>query len=820
MSEADEELSAPELVRARGLRRVAAGLAAYACAGGLVSFSGWPLNWPRLTDWSGNGVSIQPNAALAALLSGTAILLLVSKCTRAAAFLGAVVAGIGASVLFQCLVGIELGIDDILLFGREWGQRGVLVPGRMGLPGAVSWTILGTALLLASTRTRARAAVPGLACLAAGISFLSIVGYLYRADELFLLPRLTIIALQSSTFILAVALALLLSLPEFPPVRRIIEESEAGIILSRAVPLVIIASIACGFLAIVGLQAGLYDPRFQAALRTFSEVAFFLAVLWWTARAVERQARRTREQARLLELTSDAVFVRGPGDRIETWNHGAQELYGWTQEEALGRSSHALLRTESTEPLESIEAALRREGRWDGELVHTTRDGRKVIVSSRWVLDRRPAGPDAVLEAGNDITIHKAYEEERQRLLDNERRAHHESERANRIKDEFLATLSHELRTPIHVILGWARLLDRDDPDPSLVREAVAVISRNARTQAELVADLLDMNRILRGNVKLEPVLVRTSDLVVEAVEAIGPLAAEKGVEVRSDAGTVGTVRGDALRLRQVLGNLLSNAIKFTPPGGLVRVQVEQAEGHAEIAVADSGIGIPHEFLTEVFEPFRQGDTSSTREYGGLGLGLAIVRQLVRAHGGSVRVESDGIGRGATFTIRLPLAIEEAPSARPDSESPAGVDAAPARTDSALVGATVLVIDDQEDARRFLALHLQRCGASVVTAASATEGLRLLDSVTPDIVLCDIAMPGQDGYAFIGEVRRRNMAIPALALSAYARVEDRDRALRVGYQGHIAKPIDPAELISVVTRTMRETPIDEATAKDGLLPAI
>ncbi|MBV8899121.1 MAG: response regulator [Verrucomicrobia bacterium] len=408
-----------------------------------------------------------------------------------------------------------------------------------------------------------------------------------------------------------------------------------------------------------------------------------------------------------------------------------------------------------------------------------------------------------------DITAARQAEVEREDLLASERAARTAAERTSRIKDEFLATLSHELRTPLNAILGWAQILragnkihERD------LQEGLAAIERNARVQTQLIEDLLDLNRIISGNVRLDVQHVDLTMVIEAAIDAVARTAAAKGIRLQKvlDSRAANTVMGDAARLQQIFWNLLTNAIKFTPRHGRVQIFLQRADSHLEVSVRDTGQGVKPEFLPHLFERFCQADASTTRKQGGLGLGLALVKSLTEMHGGSVHVKSRGEGQGSTFSVRLPLAvIHRDEDETPDRQSsvPAGMDErfAPPAT---LKKARILVIDDEPDARAIVKRMLEECEATVFTAASAAEGLKLVRQVHPDVLVCDIGMPGEDGYQLIRHVRRLGPEaggdVPAVALTALARSEDRRRAIVAGFDMHVAKPAEAGELLAVVAR--------------------
>jgi PAS domain S-box-containing protein len=394
--------------------------------------------------------------------------------------------------------------------------------------------------------------------------------------------------------------------------------------------------------------------------------------------------------------------------------------------------------------------------------------------------------------------------EERKVLLDRERNARAEAERSSQMKDEFLATLSHELRTPLTAILGWAQVLRRGDRTPEEQVRGLETIERNARAQAQLIEDLLDMGRITSGKVLLDMKLLMPSAVVDAALEAVRPAAEAKGIRLERDFTATAHVAGDASRLQQVVWNLLSNALKFTPRGGTVRASVWAHEGHAEITVADNGLGIRHEFLPYVFERFRQADASTTRRHGGLGLGLSIVKHLVEQHGGTVSAASEGEGMGASFTVRLPLASGEIRAQRMHSPPRSERLPLPDMGLRDLNGLKVLLVDDEADARELIGRILRDCNCEVQAAASAAEALALARTGNYDLLVSDIGMPEVDGFEMLSRIRAlgpaRGGSLPAIALTAFARPEDRLHALESGFLDHVPKPIEPSELVATIER--------------------
>jgi PAS domain S-box-containing protein len=393
--------------------------------------------------------------------------------------------------------------------------------------------------------------------------------------------------------------------------------------------------------------------------------------------------------------------------------------------------------------------------------------------------------------------------EERKVLLDSERAARSDAERVSELKDAFLATLSHELRTPLNAILGWSHILRTGARDDTDLQKGLQTIERNARAQTQLIEDLLDMSRITSGKLRLDIQPIQPLSFIEAALDTVTTAADAKGIRIeRFLDPAAGPIYGDPGRLQQVIWNLLSNAIKFTPKGGKVQVVLERVNSHIEISVADTGCGIKPAFMPYLFDRFRQADSATTRQFGGLGLGLSIVKSLVELHGGTVQARSPGENQGTTVTVHLPLTVVHG-SPAPERRHPrAPQPVAAPFVASELAGLKVLVVDDQPDARDLVQRVLQDCGARVMTAASADEALVLVERERPDVLVSDIGMPDADGYELLRRVRARSPEqggrVPAIALTAFARSEDRTRALRAGFLVHVSKPVDPSELVATV----------------------
>ncbi|HEY6660379.1 MAG TPA: ATP-binding protein, partial [Pyrinomonadaceae bacterium] len=412
----------------------------------------------------------------------------------------------------------------------------------------------------------------------------------------------------------------------------------------------------------------------------------------------------------------------------------------------------------------------------------------------------------SVLSLVLDVTARQSAEEERAAALARERDARRHAEEADRLKDEFLATLSHELRTPLTSILGWASMIRNGEVEGSGVARAIETIERNARAQARLIDDLLDVSRIITGNLRLDLHPLNLAPIVDAALDALRPTADVKGIRLQTHFEPKEClVKGDSNRLRQVIWNLLSNAIKFTQRGGSVNIDLTCLES-ARLTVSDTGEGIAPEFLPYVFDRFRQAEASISRKQGGLGLGLAVVRHLVELHGGTISVESEGLGRGSVFTVDLPIGEERRDPARAEERR---LEVEQRRSRSGVVrldGLHVLLVEDDDDSRKLLGTMLKRYGARVTATRSAKEALTVFDSELPDVMISDIGMPEQDGYELIQKLRampaEKGGLTPAIALTGYASKKDRERALDAGYHQHIAKPIEQTDMIAAIARLL------------------
>lgn len=514
-----------------------------------------------------------------------------------------------------------------------------------------------------------------------------------------------------------------------------------------------------------------------------------------------------------LENSPLAVVEWDSDFRVSRWSESAEALFGWNAEEVLGKhvDEWSFVFAEDISAVRSV-TTRQREGVEVHGVLHNrnyTKDGS--VLHCEWynsVLHDENGNLVSVLSLVLDVTARKKAEEERAALLLRERNARRHAEEADRLKDEFLATLSHELRTPLTSILGWASMIRNGEVEGPSVSRAIETIERNARSQARLIDDLLDVSRIITGNLRLELRPLSLAPIVQAAIDALRPTADVKGIQIRADLTAAAClVRGDANRLRQVIWNLLSNAIKFTSRGGSVHISLSCVDTSVRLLVTDTGEGIPAEFLPYVFDRFRQAEGSISRKQGGLGLGLAVVRHLVELHGGAVSASSDGIGLGSTFTVDLPIATERrdpgrAEERRREIERRKSKSGEKVRLD----GVHVLLVEDDDDSRKLLGTMLKRHGAEVSAASSVADAFSLFTEKRPDVLVSDIGMPDEDGYQLMKRIRaltkEEGGEIPALALTGYATRKDRERALGVGYQEHIAKPIEQSDLVASIARLL------------------
>jgi signal transduction histidine kinase/ActR/RegA family two-component response regulator len=544
---------------------------------------------------------------------------------------------------------------------------------------------------------------------------------------------------------------------------------------------------------------------------TEAEKRLFIAMAERAAWAVAKHGERTQLYDALAAAPAVVIATRGPGHRCEFLNAAATALFGGR--DLAGRTAASVLGAANVRVLDEVwatgapcareELAVIADFRGDG-----AQGERYFHLTATPLRNGSTAAMERILTYATDVTAgvkarreREALQTERLQLLERERSARAEAEKANRAKDEFLATVSHELRTPLNAIMGWAATARMKAPPD--VERALAIIERNARAQARIIEDVLDISRIARGKLLLERRTVQGEDALTLAAESVKSAADGKGVQLTTEIGALGMVYSDPERVQQIVWNLLMNAIKFTPKGGNISLRAKRHGRLVAIHVADDGPGIDPAFLPHLFEPFRQADGSTTRRHGGLGLGLAIVRRLVDAHGGRVFARSDGIGEGASFTVELPIGVDTA------SAGEVAARAGGAAATRGLDGIKVVVVDDDDDARMLVRDVLGGRGALVETAATVDEALEKVRGHAPHVLVSDIGMPNADGYALVRRLRSLPPELggrtPAIALTAYARPQDSADALAAGFQRHVPKPVD-LDALAVAVAEIAKTP--------------
>jgi PAS domain S-box-containing protein len=558
-------------------------------------------------------------------------------------------------------------------------------------------------------------------------------------------------------------------------------------------------------------ETGVFESHYFPMRDEEGNIAGGIAVITdITARKQAEDAAHTayRQLSFHVESSPLAVVEWDSDFRVSRWSASAERLFGWKAEDVIGKHVNEW-RFVFADDVDAVALVTNRQR--EGVEVHGvqrnrnyTRDGQ--ILFCEWynsVLHDDRGKLVSVLSLVLDVTARKSAEDERAAALVRERDARRHAEEADRLKDEFLATLSHELRTPLTSILGWASMIRNGEVEGSSAVRAIETIERNARAQARLIDDLLDVSRIITGNLRLDLHPLNLAPIVDAALDALRPTADVKDIGLQTHFEPAEClVKGDSNRLRQVIWNLLSNAIKFTPRGGSVNIDLTCVESSARLTVSDTGEGISPEFLPYVFDRFRQAEASISRKQGGLGLGLAVVRHLVELHGGTISAESEGAGRGSVFTVDLPLGQERRDPAKAE-ERKREVERRRSRSGVVrLDGLHVLLVEDDADSRKLLATMLKRYGARVTATKSAKEALSVFAGELPDVMISDIGMPEQDGYELIRKLRamppEKGGRTPAIALTGYASRKDRERALAEGYHQHIAKPIEQAEIVAAI----------------------
>ena len=763
----------------------------------------------------------------------------------------AIVALVGLITLSQHVFGWNSGLDQ-LLFYESLTEAGRSFPGRMGVAASLNFTLFGPALLLMDAHSRRWFRVSNISVLLVmAITLLVFLYYFYGVQQVEPIGLYFTIALHTVVAFIGLAAAILLARPERGVISAFLGNSPGAMVARRMWPALLIV-IVLGWIRTVIFNAGWYSPGFTTAIFVSANLFLFTGLMWWTAVSLNRTDRERHladlalrhSEARLTVLVRVSELIRTLHDPYELsyavaetvgrhlkvrrclfnevdlerdleivhkdYCDGAESVAGEHRiSEYSSITSHEMelgntvVNSDSkTDPRTAddyhrgyeangerayIAFPLMREGRW---------------VASLWASDNQPRQwtkeEVSLLQAVAERTwtaIEKLRAEaERERLLKSEQEARDAAERANQLKDEFLATLSHELRNPLNVILGYSELLLRmpDVQKSSQLVQMGDALRRNAQSQSQLINDLLDLSRLQRGKVSLNHETVSLAAIIDNAVETVRAEAAAKGIDIRSHAGDhLLLVDGDRLRLQQIAWNLLNNAVKFTPAGGRIEISLGSEDDSAVLVVSDTGQGIDPNFLPHVFEMFRQADGSNRRRHGGLGIGLALVRQLVQLHGGAISAESDGPSKGARFTVRLPLMREAATPAVPSSST---LDL------NVLSQTNFLIVDDSEDTIQMLQELLKIGGANVMTASNGAEALRIAREYEFDVILSDISMPEMDGFEFLQRLREIDgrQDVPVVAITGFGRSDDIARVRAAGFYSHLTKPLNLQALAEVL----------------------
>jgi PAS domain S-box-containing protein len=775
-------------------------LAIIALTGGVLTLVGWGADLEPLTDWGARGVSMQPNAAVAVVCAGLALLALPRPASRTAAAAAAVTGLLGLLTLVQHLTALDFGIDRLLLFGRTWGGHATVVPGRMGLPASTCFTLLGCSLLLATRDARARqlAAIGAMAC--GAIASLSIVGYLYGAQSLIALPRLTAISAQTAGLLVVVAAALLARLPDVQPTRTLVGSSAASTLVRRALPFTILVPLAVGWLRIQGERAKLYDGTFGAAMRTLVECALLLGLLAWTARAVRNHERSLAQSQRRLDgilgSISDLFLAVDRDGTLTYCNRAVQRLLA-----GHGVDANALLGDKPLQRHPALAASPALQ-----PLREAFQRGREVQLEleapawQRWFAVRGAPTPDRGFAiVATDVTERRRAEQALRASEAELQQRMQQLREADRHKDEFLATLAHELRNPLAPIRNMLEVLRRTGTADDAVQQARTIMERQLRHVTRLIDDLLDVSRIRTGRIALRTARIDLAAVVQQALDGVLPAITAAKHRLTVSLPPQGLfVNGDPTRLAQVLGNLLDNACKYTEPGGHGHIALRvTADGDtATIRVQDNGMGVPAGMLARIFDMFTQVDRSAARAQEGLGIGLSLVKRLVEMHGGTVEAHSGGLGEGCEVVVRLPLLAA-------GSAEPAPVAAAPVAR-----GCRILVVDDNRDAASSLAMLLELTGNTVRTANDGAHALREAGAFHPDVVLLDIGMPEMDGYEVARALRAspRGSQLVVVAVTGWGQDQDRQQAAAAGFDGHLVKPLEPDALARLLDRLLPPLP--------------
>ncbi|HEX5834508.1 MAG TPA: ATP-binding protein [Pyrinomonadaceae bacterium] len=847
MHETLSQYSPPQLQRYRAVSIVCA-LIAMAIGG--AALLGWVFGVEALKRVHPALVTMKANAAVCLILVSSAVLLLRKPATviwkrRLAQSFAVVVAVVGFLTLLQHMFGWNFGVDQ-LLFTESVAEAGQSFPGRMGVAASLNFLSLGCALLCIDARSARWFRVSNIAVLLVmAVTVLVFLYYFYGTEQFDPIGLYFTIAIHTVVAFLSLCAAILFMRPERGLLAILLEDGPGGVVARRMSPMLLVV-ILLGWARTMGRESGVFGAGFGTAIFVLIILLILVVLIWWTAYSLNRTYRERREAEKRLDVlfrVSELVrTVRDPDElsyavaetvgkeldlRRCLFNETDVERdleivhrdYSDRAESVAGThrisdyssiTSSAMIRGEAVINCDSktdprTAADYKRSYEPTGERAYVAvplmRNGR--WVASLWVSDDRPREWTkeevsllrSVAERTWTAVEKLRAEAERERLLQSEQEARDVAEKANQIKDEFLATLSHELRNPLNVILGYSELFLRmpEIDESSRLRKMAEALRRNAQSQSQLINDLLDLSRLQRGKISLTHETVSLAAIIDNAVETVRTEAAAKGIEIGLNlADQFLLVDGDRLRLQQIAWNVLNNAVKFTPAGGSISIGLNREEQAAVLVVEDTGQGIEASFLPHVFEMFRQADSSNSRRHGGMGIGLALVQQLVELHGGTITAESAGTNKGSRFTIRLPLANEVASHAALTTSAPFKL--------TALANTEFLIVDDSTDTIAMLDQVLKLSGANVTSASNGAEALRIASAREFDVILSDISMPEMDGFEFLQRLRRipGRENVPVIAITGFGRTDDVERARAAGFHSHLTKPLNINALASVL----------------------
>jgi PAS domain S-box-containing protein len=758
---------------------------------GVTTLIGWLFGLERLTDWSGIGITMFPNTAVCTFLAGLAILATPYSNSAKVFFVvrltALIIAFVGGATVFEHLTGYNLGIDTFLI-ERNWGARVAMAPLRMGPPASISILLLGTAIF-ASTFYRTRVIAVIIGTLTLLISCVSLIGFLYGIDHLFGIARYTAIALSTSLSIAFLSLSLLASINEHGMTGALCRNDPGGSIFRRlALPIVVLPLI-LGWLRLYGERLGLYEASFGTALRTLIEIVLFFTLLWWASKGTSKEAAAARLSDKALKdsenlfkaLTSLApvgIFQTDEKGNCTFVNKCWQDFSGLTLNEAKGLGWIKALHPDDKERVsKEWQKATETGSTFISEYRFRSPSGRITWLSGNGVpliLNNMTAGYIGTI---TDITARKEAEEA---LITADKR-----------KDEFLATLAHELRNPLAPLRHALELMKRHIPENGMFSETRILMERQVNHLVRLVDDLLDVARITRNKLHLRKDTVELAPIIHQAVESFRPSIDEmkQDLEIKMPTSPF-YLEGDPARLTQIFGNLIHNASKFSPVGSCISIIVEKENESIKVTIRDQGSGINAEMLPKVFEMFAQVNRSLEHNYGGLGIGLALVKRLVEMHDGYIEAKSRGLGKGSEFVIKFPISKSIPAALYKDVE-----------LFSPLSGRKVLVVDDNIDSAKLLTLLLEFDHNIVAIAHDGEEALKMADEFNPDIVILDIGLPKLNGYDVCREMRRNprccNKTI--IALTGWGQEDDRRRSKEAGFDGHLTKPVEYEALLNLLS---------------------